>query len=197
MPDPGTPLQAWLCAAVREEIRRGLGEAPERPQPLPSNLNAERAVLSSLLCGQCRLEELDLRPEHFTYQLHRDVATGCAAIGTDPEALALWIVGADGPARLVVQEEILYLRDEVPACLPRIRQDAARRVTELYRRRQLILALDQLSAELRVGATDSGRAARRLARLAQQTSGRRARSRGSDTDPGPPRGEPRDARGGG
>ena len=151
-------------SALEDTFRRVLREEailappPQEPAPLPTDSAAEQILLAAVLNQEHRPSEFpELRPSHFSEPLRRavwDMASALVEAGHEPRLepilAALQDQGFGGP----VAEHLLRIRDRSPSVATIDLETYAARVTELWRRRQLIGCLVRLGAELRCGTTD-------------------------------------------
>jgi replicative DNA helicase len=145
----------------------------------PHDLALERVVLSAVLCGEVTATELELRPSQLWGRLHQGawaVALSLEELGR-PVALA-WVVRVLvglGPESFAGARAETMLRQlgEVRGLMhtARAAQDAAVRLRELDRHRQLIRAMQRVDALLRLGQAPSPELVRYAVRRLEELDG--------------------------
>lgn len=149
--------------------------------PPPHDLDAERTVISAVLCGEVRAVDLQLPSAAFWWELHACIWR-VLLLARRPEPTlyqdrALAVLGGT-VARIPeahtqrddVLRQLLHIRDEVPFTTKLL--DAARRVWVLRRQRQTIAAMHRIEAAWRNGDDPAPELLRWTARrLAAQNGG--------------------------
>lgn len=127
----------------------------ERPFPMPVAVNAEREVVSALLDGLVKVDDLSpLRGSHFFGSIHRAVYE-LAESGVDVTSLdnVVNALQTDGGFVGDLEAMLEVERDTVAWRGTRQCKEAAGRILEMARRRWLLERLDQLTIGLRSGGT--------------------------------------------
>jgi len=128
-----------------------LYELPSRPAfPPPADIDAERSVLESVLCGRRKPSELACRAVDYYHPAHRAIVAVLEAaeeIGTEPRVLD--VLELQGATR---ERAEAFVRDIID-CQPvnAYVDEAAERVRELAEQRRVITLMQRLDTLWRCG----------------------------------------------
>ncbi|MEP7049451.1 MAG: DnaB-like helicase N-terminal domain-containing protein [Pseudomonadota bacterium] len=149
-----------LAETIAYEMRGAIMQLPREivPMPAPADLDIEQEILSALLCGHVTTDELKpLESRHFYSRFNQRLFEFLVASAErDLQAITDAL-----PCRGPVLEELTIIRDATPfACLPTLHKHI-RTVMDRWLERELIRTMQEVDAELRVGAlTHDGARAR-------------------------------------
>ncbi|HEY5373887.1 MAG TPA: DnaB-like helicase N-terminal domain-containing protein [Polyangiaceae bacterium] len=163
-------LKRALCRVVAHEMRGVALTLPrEDVKPAgPHDYDAEQDVLSALLCEHTTIEALaPLETRHFYSTFNQHLFAALAASSERDLQAITDALETRGP----VLEELTIIRDGTPfASAPRLREHV-NTIMARWLERELIRTMQQLDAELRVGAITVDGAKLRLREFFMGNSG--------------------------
>lgn len=141
-------IQRAISAVLPRELR-AIGLVSEPALPLPTDLDAEAEVLSAVLSGDVLCADLaPLAADHFYALLHQAVWTAAQTVTPgDLEAVYLHLVSSGWVGAIDDELEQLTVAQPWRSTLA-VKQQAAR-IVELAKRRELIVKLQRMEADLR------------------------------------------------
>jgi len=151
--------------SLREVVRETMLECallmprPEVTPAAPHDLDAEQGVLSALLCGHTTIDALKpLESSHFYGHFNQRLFNVlCWSPERDLERIAD-LLNIGGP----VIDELTTIRDATPFAVRATLRAHVMTIVDRWRERELIRAMQQIDAELRVGALNHAGARARL-----------------------------------
>ncbi|MEO7032727.1 MAG: hypothetical protein ABI548_02765 [Polyangiaceae bacterium] len=163
-------VKRTLAETIAYEMRGAILQLPREivPMPAPGNLDVEQEILSAVLVGHVTTDDLKpLEARHFYSRFNRRLFE---TLATSPERDLQAITDAL-PCRGPILEELTIIRDATPfACLPTLRKHV-KTVMDRWLERELICTMQQIDAELRVGALTHDGARARLREHFMEHSG--------------------------
>lgn len=154
-------------SGLRTVMREELFSLCWEPPAYPCNLDAEHDVLSGVINGDVTVEALHpLAPEHFYSQLNGAIFRAAEGVLPDDlETIRSKLTAAGW--RGALEEELVNAGYAVPFRNVRFVEEQAKRITELWKRRELMRRLHVLLQQIRNGDRSAEQAMLELGRLAK------------------------------